>query len=210
MAHAAASQPLSFAAARAPKKPVLPLPTEEELAEDAVATAPGHDADYAQPSAFEEEPYTPQLPETYDPGEPEGDEEDLVEPAHDAEFGRAEDDGYASLAGARIERDPEAATEGEWAEEGGEGEDALELTLEAGEDAGEPAQDELLLDESRTAEAEEPVQPMLGRRRRLLGGDDGESEETPPPQRRAPTAPPAGGSTLFERMANLSRANAAH
>jgi cell division protein FtsZ len=44
----------------------------------------------------------------------------------------------------------------------------------------------------------------------MLGGGAGEDEgeEAPQaPQRRAPAAPPTGGSTLFERMANLSRAS---
>jgi cell division protein FtsZ len=48
----------------------------------------------------------------------------------------------------------------------------------------------------------------------LLGGFGGEADEpeadaegAPAPQRRAPAAAPTGGSTLFERMANLSRAS---
>ena len=226
-----ASQPLNFAM-RAPKKPVLPPPTEEELAEDA-------GGDFTQPARFEEEyaAVEPEaepepesadaygaarMPEPYQPGD-EGedeDEESLAEPAEDSEFGD-QGPGYASLTGTRIERDPEAVgapEEGdEWDEEEGE---ALELTFEADEKAevgveeGQPAggQDELLLDASRLAEADEPIQPgMPGRRRRLLGGGaeegDPEAEGAPPPQRRTPAAPPTGGSTLFERMANLSRAS---
>ncbi len=214
MAHAAANQPLGFAS-RATKKPVLPLPTEAELAEDAVAAEQDDGYGQGADDGYEaEEPYTPIMPESYDPGEPEGDEE--VE---------TDDDGYPSLTGMRIERDPEGAgadEDGEWDEDGAAGGDeALELTFEAGgepEADGEPArQDELLLDASRLAEgdAEEPVQPALGRRRGLLGGFGGEPDEgedgeaAPPPQRRsAPAAPPTGGSTLFERMANLSRASA--
>src|SRR5688572_23214322 len=47
----AASQPLSFGAARAPKKPVLPLPTEEELAEDSMASTGGSEGtDFGQPA----------------------------------------------------------------------------------------------------------------------------------------------------------------
>src|SRR5690606_5801709 len=49
-----ASQPLSFG--RAPKKPVLPLPTEEELAEDVVAVSPPRDgAEFVQPARFEDD-----------------------------------------------------------------------------------------------------------------------------------------------------------
>jgi cell division protein FtsZ len=220
-----ASQPLNFAA-RAPKKPVLPPPTEAELAEDA-------GGEFTQPARFEDEYAAPEpeaesepadaysasrMPEPYQPGD-EGEEEGedgLAVPAEDSEFGD-HGPGYASLTGTRIERDPEAAAAGEWGEEEGEEGEALELTFEAEEGAEEeeeptPGQDELLLDASRLAEADEPVQAgMPGRRRRMLGGADeegeGEAEGAPPPQRRAPAAPPTGGSTLFERMANLSRAS---
>jgi cell division protein FtsZ len=242
-AHSASSQPLGFGSSRAPKKPVLPLPTEEELAEDAVATAPGHGADYGQPARFavdeeieateervgevEGDYASPPLPQPYDPESAEGEEGDegeaLADPADDSEFGPGNEEGYASLAGTRIERDAAAAEAQEWEEEDeedGGAEDALELTSEAEEEPEEggedrvPGQDELLLDASRLAEADEPVQPMLGgRRRRLLGGltgadeAEGEAAPQPAPQRRSPAAPPTGGSTLFERMANLSRAS---
>jgi cell division protein FtsZ len=251
----AASQPLSFGASRAPKKPVLPLPTEEELAEDSMATSGGGDpAEFTQPARFEdsydepaaetgaaeEDAYAaPPLPEAYAAGdgeeeEEEYDEEALPEPAEDEEFGD-HGAGYASLSGTKIERDLEAARtaagdfeEGEEGEDEGNGEpdegEALELTLEAGEPAEEeePAaggQDELLLDASRLAEADEPVQPGFGGRRRSILGSSapeegaGEPEEgaaeasQPPPQRRSAPAAPTGGSTLFERMANLSRAS---
>ncbi len=246
-----AGQPLNLSAARGPKKPVLPLPTEEELAEDAAA-AEEHAATLSTPepewgqedeSGYGEqtgapdetaededggqppmpEPYSPQMPATeayasvdHDEGE---EEEEYDEEAEDETAAG----GFASLAGTRISRDVEgrpAGSDDEWGEEGGyedqdyetapsdEGgtdEDALELTMEAGEQAEqEPqgAQDELLLDADRLAEADQPVQPVTGRRRRMLGAG---SEEA---QGEAPAAPPkpAAGSTLFERMANLSRA----
>jgi cell division protein FtsZ len=243
-AQSASRPPAGFGSSRAPKKPVLPLPTEEELAEDAVATAPGHGADYGQPARFAaddeieaaEEPVehsemgddvSPPLPQAYDPEAPETEEGDegeaLSDPADDSEFGPGNEAGYASLAGTRIERDAAAAEAQEREEEDGGAEDALELTSEAEEMSEEPdegdedrdsEQDELLLDASRLAEADEPVQPMLGgRRRRLLGGStggdegDGQAATQPAPQRRSPAAPPTGGSTLFERMANLSRAS---
>ncbi|HYD25859.1 MAG TPA: cell division protein FtsZ [Croceibacterium sp.] len=240
----AASQPMAFAA-RAPKKPVLPLPTEDELAEDAMSTGAARDtADFAQPARFEDdyqaEPAAeeaeeedsfaaPRMPAPYEPGDAEEEydeegEDALAEPADDSAYGAANEDGYASLAGTRIERDPEAVAAGpasdDWDEEGAGGEpadEALELTFEAEEEPAEapgPGQDELLLDASRLAEADEPVQAgMGGRRRSILGSGAGEQAEPepeaaqPPPPRRAPAAPPTGGSTLFERMANLSRAN---
>jgi len=235
-----AGQPLSFGT-RAPKKPVLPPPTEEELAEDAGTVSPSAaTGEFVQPARFEDEygegepeaeaepaeDYgTPRMPEPYRPGdegEEEYDEEGLAEPADDSEYGE-HGSGYASLSGTRIERDPEAAAAGEAGGEEGEAEEgeALELTYEDEESAeagpaevpGSGGQDELLLDASRLAEADEPLQAgMPGRRRRLLGGGGDEDEPeaaegAPPPQRRAPAAPPTGGSTLFERMANLSRAS---
>jgi cell division protein FtsZ len=58
--------------------------------------------------------------------------------------------------------------------------------------------DELLLDADRLAAGDEPVSPLsAGRRRGLLGVED-------EPPEAAPRAP-SGGSTLFERMAKLSR-----
>jgi cell division protein FtsZ len=216
-AQSAASQPFGFASSRAAKKPVLPLPTKEELAEDAVSTSGADASGYDQPARFEEDSesgdsadtYAPSpLPTAFEPGE--GDEYDeeggLGEPASDEVFG-ARDEGYASLAGTRIERDPNAIAADEGSDEG-TADEAFELTFEAeadGREDAEPAADELLLDASRLADADEPVQG--GRRRQILGS--GGEGETPPPQRRsAPPSPPPGGSTLFERMANLSRASA--
>jgi cell division protein FtsZ len=42
----------------------------------------------------------------------------------------------------------------------------------------------------------------------MLGGGGEEGYDAQSPQQRGAPAAPAGGSTLFERMANLSRANA--
>jgi cell division protein FtsZ len=229
MAQSAASQPLSYGGSRVPKKPVLPLPTEAELAEDAVASAPGQPARFEDEDTYETaaaDAYAPPgLPESYDPGEPEEDEEDeegeegeadgLSEPADDSQFGADADGGYASLGSMRIDRDPEAAPgEGDdWDEAGegaeGGGDEAFELTTEAEQEpeASPPAgQDELLLDASRLADTDEPAQPggLGGRRKRMLGSGSGDDEQ-------GGAAPRGGaslaGSTLFERMANLSRAN---
>ncbi len=72
----------------------------------------------------------------------------------------------------------------------------LDLGLEQVDDAAsapQGPQDDLLRDASRLAEEDAPVTPMMGRRRNLVsesgGGEGG----------------PVAGSTLFERMANLSR-----
>ncbi|HWK42235.1 MAG TPA: cell division protein FtsZ [Croceibacterium sp.] len=218
-AHAAAGQPLGFASSRAPKKPVLPLPTKEELAEDAVTTSVSGDMpEYAQPARFVDEAgATSESSDSYEFDEDDYQDDAPSDPANDEAFGQSGNEGYASLAGTRIERDPEVAAAAEQASDGEAGDDAFELTFEAqseatpekdGEGSGSGNEDELLLDASRLAEADEPV---FGRRRTILGSGSEEAagEAAPPPVRRtAPASPPPGGSTLFERMANLSRSSA--
>jgi cell division protein FtsZ len=68
---------------------------------------------------------------------------------------------------------------------------------EDGADEG-PEQDDLLASADRLAADNQPVEARLGgnRRRGLLGGEGDEG------------GPATGGSTLFERMANLSRSTA--
>ena len=234
MAYSAANQPVSFGSSRGIKKPVLPLPTEAELAEDAATTT--HDEGVYGEGGYGAEPaeapehhdFQPHLPAAYEPAEEEGEEseegthgEALSEPADDSAYGATTDDGYASLSGTRIERDPDAAPEmgdEDWGSaEEGHGDEALELTDEDGSPAhAEPAaaQDELLLDASRLTEHDEAAHsPLVSRRRSILGSGAGagageEPEAEAPAQRRAAPTPPATGSTLFERMANLSRASA--
>ena len=249
-----ASQPLNLSAARGPKKPVLPLPTEEELAEDAAAAEehvvgiPAEDNGWGaeEESGFtgqleppdvsaEDDAASSRMPEAYAPQMPQAEPdvfEATAEYEEDEEYAEeGEDDsasgGFASLMGTRINRDTAGAgaeDEDQWQEDAGDyigsyeeaqgagtgagDEDALELTTEAGEPSGgratEPQgpQDELLLDADRLAEADKPIQPAGGRRRRMLGGGAAEAadEDAPAPPK------PSAGSTLFERMANLSRA----
>jgi cell division protein FtsZ len=198
-----ARQPLNLSAARGPKKPVLPLPTEDELAEDAAAAEEaaglsmqpqdGWGADEGAGSADEV------MPEPYVPDEYAAAAADLEDNAGGDE--QTPPGGFASLAGTRISRDP-ADPEGsdeDWSEDNGE---ALELTTEAGEPAFKPArqQDELLLGAEPLAGSDDQGQPG-GRRRRMLGGG-----ADAPQSQAAPARPASGGSTLFERMANLSRA----
>ena len=101
------------------------------------------------------------------------------------EDGQVESSGYASLSG--VSPSPL---------------DPLDLGLEqveGGDEAGEegPA-DELLLEADRL-EADSPVTPLMPGRRRALVSNQGEGDERP-------AKPNMGaGSTLFERMANLSR-----
>ncbi|OJW73880.1 MAG: cell division protein FtsZ [Sphingomonadales bacterium 63-6] len=184
-----ATRPLDLSASRGPKRPVLPLPTQDELAVDAA-------------SGFAPAP-SPAMPQAYEPSYEDEAYEDT---------GR----GYASLTGDEIqtgeltlEEEEDDGIADDWnaaPPQAGSGSE-LELTLEA-PDAGNGGQDELVLDPSRFAQEEPaaPPPPFGGRRRGLLGGEGGAAP--------APAAPPAGGgaaggpvggSTLFERMANLSR-----
>ncbi|MEO6389097.1 MAG: cell division protein FtsZ, partial [Croceibacterium sp.] len=218
MQSAASQSPLGFGGARAPKMPVLPRPTEAELAEDAVSTGA---AEYGQPARFDDEEdadssyAAPPMPEPYSDAEEEDEGEEelgIAEPADDHAFGADQDDGYASLAGTRIGRDLEAAADEESDELDEEEDDseALELTFEADAEetgAGEGS-DELLLDSGSMAEAEDAA--PTSRRRGILGAgadEEGDDAAGAPARRTAPAAAPTGGSTLFERMASLSRAS---
>lgn len=193
-----ASRPLDFGSSRGPKRPVLPVPTADELARDSGGLSFGAEPQQAAPS-FE----APTAPEAFAPSA-FADEDEADEYDEDG------DSKYASLTGATINIEggaDEAEEEGNqaWGSEfaapsqGGAGvPDPLELTLEApGADnsgSGNSGGDELLLDASRLAQQDEDGQG--GRRRGLLSGG---AEAAP-----ARGGAPAGG-TLFERMANLSR-----
>lgn len=193
------ARPLDLSGARGPRKPGLAIPAENavENANNGFAADSEDDdtldlsvIDDAEDNSGDE---TPAVPEAYDAGEGEG----LPKPAEDRGYGITEEEGFGAS-----HDEPDASEESE---------SALDLTEET--DDNDDGQDELLLDASRLAEADESVaSPAGGRRARMLGGspevDEGGADEAP-----APTpAPPArdaaastGGSTLFERMANLSR-----
>jgi cell division protein FtsZ len=174
---------------------------------------PQSDAYSASTSLYDEEEEEEEEEEGEEAAEDEGYDEEEEEEGEDETAGG----GFASLAGTRITRDVEAPADSddEWDEAGehgggaqgagqgpyaGEedGADALELTTEAAEPETTGPQNELLLDADRVAEADQG--PLAGRRRRLLGGgaDEPQGADSPPKS--------SGGSTLFERMANLSRA----
>lgn len=131
------------------------------------------------------------------------DEDGLVEPADDSHYGGASEEGFA---------------------DDDDGEDTLELGGEYAEYVDDAAgtQDDLLADADRLAEENKPVEARLGggRRRGILGsgsegGDD--AGDAAPAGGSGGGAPAGGGglggggaggssgSTLFERMANLSR-----
>ncbi len=107
--------------------------------------------------------------------------------------------------------------------------DSEDGTLELGGDYAEYSEvdggvgdDDLLGDADRLAEEDKPVEPQAGgRRQSLLGGaaagaagaagaaasgsDGGAASAPAPAPAPTPETKPSGGSTLFERMANLSR-----
>jgi len=194
------ARPLDLSTARGPRKPGLAIPAEvpaEEPEDDFSASDDDDDTldlamtDEADDVADEQ----PAVPEAYDSDS----EEDMPTPADDSGYGMGEEEGF----GASEEKKPAAVFDDEG---------TFDLTQEA-ESEPEPeeddaGQDELLLDASRLAEADEPVAPQSGRRARMLGGgasEEGEDAAPAAPAPAAPSAPPSGGSTLFERMANLSR-----
>ncbi|GGD98289.1 hypothetical protein GCM10011515_17620 [Tsuneonella deserti] len=192
----AMNQPRSFAlgASRAPKKPVLELPAEDEF-ELPAETEEQPEPAFASPAGEDErEPLDlGAMPSGF------GDEEDEGEEYDDDVDGIVD-----PLAGLRNEEpeDHAAGAHGGPAAEGddlwGDADDDEPLDLGA---PGGSGQDELLLDADRLAERDEPVKPMLGggRRRGLVtGGDSGGAGG-------GAGGGSGAGSTLFERMANLSR-----
>ncbi|ANY20025.1 Cell division protein FtsZ [Tsuneonella dongtanensis] len=202
----------SLGASRAPKRPVLELPAEDEFDDE---------------DSFEPTLTPPAEPETYGGAAEAGDDElvlssseeaderapldlaalggasvgDVDEADEDAEDYDDVDGIVDPLAGLRNEADDDAEDERSYGDEdwgnGDEADDAAPLDLTA--EAPTPGiQDDLLGDADRLAEQDEPVKAQLGggRRRGLVSGGAGEG------------AAPSAGSTLFERMANLSRGGA--
>jgi cell division protein FtsZ len=216
-AAAEASQPenrsMSLGAARAPKRPVLELPSEDEFGDgdgDGGAPAPS-----APPPAPQGDRFAAPADAPSADHDEEGEDDDvdgIVDPLAglrnemaeaqragqgDTDTGVAEpadDSGHAVVG----EDGGFASDEGAQRAEPAGRKEPLDLGAGAGADSGagdrgaQSRQDELLLDADRLAEEDGPVQPRVGpgRRRGLVSGEEGGS---------------AGGSTLFERMANLSR-----
>ncbi len=214
----AMNQPRSFAlgASRAPKRPVLELPGEDdefELSTEAgestgseAATAFGAAADGdpldrgpldlgAMPGDFGED-------EAESADEYDDDVDGIVDPLAglrnddpDSDSGELGATGHAGFpAGAEDDEIDDAALWGD----NGAGDDRL-----PGQNAETSStQDELLLDADRLAAEDEPVKPMLGggRRRGLVSGGDTAGSGSG-----GGGSVGGAGSTLFERMANLSR-----
>lgn len=203
------SRPLDLSAARGPRKPNLTIPTDSgangdgDRDDDLVTSRDDDtldlggseeadtDSDYASGGQAA-------VPEAFGDDTGEG----LVTPADDSGFGLGEGGGFAD--------------EGEGSSDSSsEGEGTFDLTEEVGEESSdgnddEAEQDELLLDASRLADADEPVAGQGGRRARMLGASGGNANEAD--EASSGSSAPSGsagaastGSTLFERMANLSR-----
>ena len=193
---------LSLGGSRAPKRPALELPAEDEFEEDYAEEPAPVPAGLAGMSFddddFEEEdeddgdvdgivdPLAGMRNEIADPFDAD-DEPSLPEPADDTALSSPGDhEGYASASDDDGDEIPSAGSD----------EDALDLTAEVESgDGGGSQQDELLLNADKLAEEDQPLEVKTGRRRGLVsgsgeGGSGGGS---------------GAGSTLFERMANLSR-----
>ncbi len=225
------SAPVSLGAARPPKRPVLEFPQDEPEVAEPVAEEepfelqaelpPAYEAE-AEPEAaeadqVEAEPFDlsgMQADDGYDE-DGEEDEEDfddvdgIVDPL--AGLRNAQNDPYADDFGGRdMAGDDSAYAEPEVAE--GEAE-PLDLTAEYG-DAGAAGSENA--EPQELAGEDYPDQQAVGGRRRSLlgGGGAGEAGDAGAgagagageggPAGGQPAAP-VGGSTLFERMANLSR-----
>ncbi|MDJ0641869.1 MAG: cell division protein FtsZ [Erythrobacter sp.] len=213
--------PVALSSARAPKRPVLELGGEAEEASETVEEA--EETPAVQPLAPPiVPPVTEELAETVQEPANEAEPFDLSGMQAGDEMGDEGDDVdeiVDPLAGLRgIEEDEEEAAEsempepaderhfGEPAEGADEEEDALDLTAELSDgDDVEAEDDDLLADADRLAADDNPVESRAesSRKRPVLGGDDDENAGPGPDVAAAST--PAGGSTLFERMANLSR-----
>ncbi len=195
-------RPLDLSAARGPRKPGFAIPAEKPAEEthDDFAASDDDDStlDLAMSDEADEDTGADDNSARASYGDSDDGESRLPTPAEDTGYGIAEEEGFGASA----------------SDEGQEDDDdyAFDLTEETdeGDDAG---QDELLLDASRLAEADEPVASQGGgRRARMLGAaaqSDGEEAErakpAPAPSSGGSSGGSVGGSTLFERMANLSR-----
>ena len=181
------ARPLNLGAGRAPKRPVLPLPTEAELSYGA---ASADDAGIAEavspvePQAFESSYEASAAAEASGSGEFGSND---AEPAA-AEQGDEPFELTFELSDAR------AADEEAEAEDDGNS---------AGYASLAPEDDGLLRDADRLVAEDAPVSGgFLGRRRGLISGG---SEESPPDAPKPNAGGASAGTTLFERMANLSR-----
>ncbi|WP_120716197.1 cell division protein FtsZ [Tsuneonella amylolytica] len=229
----AMNQPRSFAlgAGRAPKRPVLELPEADEYEADEPATPPAPEPARVPTGMGEDEPLELEAPVMDEDGTDAEDEPffsdgggespvtaqqrgaldlgGMRQGYGDEDEGEDDDDveGIVDpLAGLRRPETDEDDRYGATYGNGGRDEAPLDLSNEAS-GSGSGRQDDLLGDADRLAAQDAPIQPQLGggRRRGLLSGNSEDSGAAPAG---GGTAAPSAGSTLFERMANLSRGGA--
>jgi cell division protein FtsZ len=216
------TQSIALGAARAPKRPVLELSDDDGFGAAAPAVpaapepepAPAPTFDLGGASASASGGYD--ADDTLDLGEAEEEEGDYPPAAPFELTGMKAGDNYGDeyeddvddivdpLAGLRGAEDAPPYGYGAGTPADDE-DDALELDdgYAAYSDAPEegPVQDDLLASADRLAAEDRPVEARLGggRRRGLLGGEGGGA---------GGSGGAGAGSTLFERMANLSRSTA--
>ncbi len=223
------STPVSLGGARAPKRPVIALSTEPEIAETPVteaepldlggmaevapAATPEPEAGYDQEAEPASEPFDLTGMQAGDEVIEEGDDvDDIVDPL--AGMRDESNDPYA-VEGATLADPADDSGFGAGTDEPGFGsggdDDTLDLSDSLDGEDNSDGSDSLLSDADQLAEEDEPIQAKLGGRRRgLLGGGDGDAGAGASAGDGSDSATPekadgGGGSTLFERMANLSR-----
>ncbi|MEP3050195.1 MAG: cell division protein FtsZ [Erythrobacter sp.] len=213
------SAPVSLSSGRAPKRPVLELPEDGEMATEDPIPVPEPDVEP------EPEPIAEAIPEPANEAEPF----DLTGMQAGEDLGDTDDDDVDGivdpLAGMRSDDEEDLSDEAEAlldgddaaeASDGGFGADGgdtapLDLTGEVA-DADALGDDDLLADADRLAEENKPVEANTGgsRRSSILGAGAGAaagSGESGGGAGGDSDGGSSGGSTLFERMANLSRSS---
>ena len=225
------SAPVSLGGSRAPKRPVLELPSESEATDEQDSSDEplelAAQADH-EPASYEPAHETGSADEAEDQpfdltgmqaGDDMGEEEDedddvdgIVDPL--AGLRNAEDDdfGDSGMADPADDSTYAAPAENEGFSDDASNGDTLDLTsdMSSGGSEATPAQDDLLGDADRLAAEDQPIQPAGGRRRGLLGGSasedaTGTSDSSGGGSSGGSSGGAPTGSTLFERMANLSR-----
>lgn len=203
------ARPMTLGSARGPKKPIEPLEAERA----APAPDPAGGLDLAAQDDDDLEPLDLSSGgRQLDEGTPEPEKEHEAAVHIDSNGmpdGSADGDGF----GGPVADDPwrgesRPDPSGKDAAEKPDGRDMFDLTQEA--DAEQPAtegRDELLLDASRLAAADEQVHDPSGGEWSSEPPRESANAGEPDLERPRNLAAPSGGSTLFERMANLSRSS---
>jgi cell division protein FtsZ len=194
------SRPLNLGRSRGPVLPTATPPEPEAAPEPEASPEP-------------EQAEVPPVPESYDPEPESGEDPEPLDLVIEEASDEPEDSPFVPEAtaedsigiGEADDEEDEAESEAPYASLSGVPAPGAAEPLDLSADniaeepeASEGGQDELLLDASRLVERNEPVAPLSGEQQA------GAAEPQAAPAEQAPRSPVAG-STLFERMANLSR-----